>query len=372
MAKSKNQHYVPQYYFRWFSDDSKKTNLLRKEDGRIVIGAGIGNQSSASYFYGDASAEDEIGKIEQTQRTALQAIRRTVALVGPDISAEVLTQARAGMLFQRARTLMEREKHAKPMENMLNELARMHLEMKGVDSKDPENAFHVQVNPQHVHLNRLRLAKLEVLLTSDLAVALLRNDTANPFIFGDAPAVPYNQHLLIVRDLGVLGAQTPGLQFFFPISPTLLLFWYDPKVYTVAADDKNVVHVTQEEDVSALNKLQLHNAHSCVYFGKPDKSEYVRALWEQEIEGHGRVLGEFEKGQGYDSQSGAKIGTIFHMFEPQVQYPLRLSFVRGNAITDPGEYMQVQLRRPELAEVFNSASERAQAKRSGDRKSAPT
>ena len=71
MAAKKNQHYVPQYYFRYFNDKQKFISLLLVNDKRIINKCSISDQSSLPYFYGDSEVENKICIIENSNRIAL-------------------------------------------------------------------------------------------------------------------------------------------------------------------------------------------------------------------------------------------------------------------------------------------------------------
>lgn len=66
MADKENQHFVPQYYFRFFSKDQKSVSLLRIINGTVVETAPIKGQASKSYFYGGAAVERQITEIESS------------------------------------------------------------------------------------------------------------------------------------------------------------------------------------------------------------------------------------------------------------------------------------------------------------------
>jgi len=49
---AKNQHYVPQFYLRSFSNDSRSIGLWFASQDRIIMNASISNMASKSYLYG--------------------------------------------------------------------------------------------------------------------------------------------------------------------------------------------------------------------------------------------------------------------------------------------------------------------------------
>lgn len=58
--RNKNQHYVPQYYFRSFSNDGNSIVMMRRKNGHVAPTSGIVGQSSDDWFYGDAAVEDKM------------------------------------------------------------------------------------------------------------------------------------------------------------------------------------------------------------------------------------------------------------------------------------------------------------------------
>lgn len=53
MAEKTNQHFVPQFYFRFFSNDGKSICMLNRKNGNAVNTAQIEGQASKKYFYGE-------------------------------------------------------------------------------------------------------------------------------------------------------------------------------------------------------------------------------------------------------------------------------------------------------------------------------
>ncbi len=75
MAEGVNQHFVPQFYFRYFSDNSRSINVLLKKSGRVITNASIKGQASKRYFYGDSKAEAQLKIVDGLYAPAVNAIR---------------------------------------------------------------------------------------------------------------------------------------------------------------------------------------------------------------------------------------------------------------------------------------------------------
>ncbi|HAS6934152.1 hypothetical protein CFG65_23875 [Vibrio parahaemolyticus] len=57
MSEKQNQHYVPQYYLRNFSNDGISIRMLLKKQGKVIKNVTIDNQASDNNFYGDHEIE---------------------------------------------------------------------------------------------------------------------------------------------------------------------------------------------------------------------------------------------------------------------------------------------------------------------------
>jgi hypothetical protein len=98
----------------------------------------------------------------------------------------------------------------------------------------------------------------------DLKVRILRNETRNPFVTSDDPAVQVNR--FYSQRLGpryrAAGLANAGLMFFLPLSPRHVLVRYDGDVYTCPVGE----HISSDQDVFAVNTLQFVKAHQNVFF----------------------------------------------------------------------------------------------------------
>src|SRR5712691_5936963 len=74
----RDQHYVPQFYLRFFSSEptQRTVSLYSLRGGRIVHGASIRDQCARPWFYGkDEVIEDNLAEIESETAGALHSIR---------------------------------------------------------------------------------------------------------------------------------------------------------------------------------------------------------------------------------------------------------------------------------------------------------
>ena len=72
--EKKNQHYLPKFYFRFFSNNEKDICIFNMDNKQHFVGP-FKNQSSEDYFYFHGSElENAFEKLEHSQREALNNI----------------------------------------------------------------------------------------------------------------------------------------------------------------------------------------------------------------------------------------------------------------------------------------------------------
>lgn len=78
MADKKNQHYVPQFYQRNFSDDGKTVGTYLLKQKKYIPKSSIKNQASEDYFYSkdNKKIEDALGDIEAMADAVIKDIAR--------------------------------------------------------------------------------------------------------------------------------------------------------------------------------------------------------------------------------------------------------------------------------------------------------
>lgn len=338
MAARKNHHFVPQFYFRRFSTDGRSVCALQLSNGKLIEIASIKSQASKTWFYGNDVVEKELGTIEGICSSVLRRIDEVKSLL--ELDENEVTLLLIWLMLQRSRTDAAR----KSTEASNARLLQLHLEVavNNDESLDEETKDRligsldsIYPDPVAPQLMQMTVAMQSSAVLRDLAPVLLTNKTNRPFIFGDAPVVLYNGYYRDVTLRGVLGFDTPGLLVIYPMSPSLCLMLIDPNCYKAKRLRDNQIAVKELADVAALNKLQLHSATSCVYFNEKSFGAYVYELWRQERPHMTEQLMKVIEVPGFSSETGEPMGDIFHSFQPQLPYRLKLSFlehaVRGDA-----------------------------------------
>jgi hypothetical protein len=354
MANLVNQHFVPMYYFRLFTGGRRSIHVLLKSNDTIIKNASIKGQCAHNRFYGPKNIEEIFSRLEANHSNALKYwIDLAWSSHPTSFEPKYLSNLWEAIIFQRARTDMEIKKVAPAWEAFHLEIFKEYLRNKESPEffaefvKEVKNGnIRITESPQSTVFRLIQTAIQSVLLVSDLYWCILRNHSDYPFIFSDAPVIFYNSYYRNVKDRGVLGLQTPGLQIFYPLNSETLVMMSDSQVYKGRALDNIIIDITERSDVSQLNALQLHHSANSVYFSDADDEEYVSSLW---LAHKNRLVPpktNFEIPQGWLVDGKPPNGILYHIFEPQLNIELDLSFVECTPI-DPRDY-KVRHRSPEL------------------------
>lgn len=337
MAERRNHHYVPQFFFRRFSQDGKRICCVLRKGGKYIPDASIKGQACKAWFYGNAEIEDALSKIEGGCSHALRALSAcsNPALLPPDDVELLLIH----IMLQRSRTQSARDMGRAHQ----NKLLQLHLEMQlARDSciSEAERAELQELLPD-IEMDPVKAQGFEMIIAlentnaiRDLMPIILRNKTVRPFIFGDAPVVFYNPYCRDVVLRGVLGFRAQGLLVIMPLDSWNCLILVDAEVYKIRGGRNNQISVRSLSDVASLNKLQICAATNGIYFEEPKYSNYVISLLEQERNNLTKHEGRVVTAPGFDATANAYIGDIVHSFQPQLSYRPLFTFLQHPVLSD--------------------------------------
>lgn len=341
MSKKSNQHYVPQFYFRLFSNDGKSICVFNRKNGTYCPAASIKGQASKHKFYGSKEVEDVFSTLEGVLSGPLRLLKNCADL--RELSENNHLLMLQAIAFQRARTLAARNS-SQPMNDKLTKLL-LEIEInKSEELSDDQKRDYIsyleliEADPLRFHLEQIKISIDQASLLGDLIPILLENKTNRPFIFSDSPAVFHNSYYRRVKLRGVLGFTTPGLQVLLPLSESRALLLLDPQCYSVKKiRTGNVIHVRELRDIAAINRLQIHSATTAIYFSNYNHAEYVKGIWEQESIKLSENLVSVIEAPSFE-HNGDPRGDIVHSFAPLLPVNLNLSFLKHEVLGDHDYY----------------------------------
>jgi hypothetical protein len=136
----------------------------------------------------------------------------------------------------------------------------------------------VKITQEDAIVRAMNMALVGAPAAYDLAYKLLVNETEVPFITSDHPIARHNQLFEGVTDLSTVAIGLAGLQVFIPLSPRLVLLFYDDYAYSVGAAASRLVRVHRPDHVRQINLLQWYDAEENIFLPSTASDADVRAL----------------------------------------------------------------------------------------------
>jgi len=282
--------------------------------------ANLKNQSYENYFYDkDGMLEDALSTLENISAESIRKIDTTYTLPKP--STEDFKAIWVFTFLQATRT----KSIAKETNEMTNKLFKI------VFKNDPR--FKGNINNLEFGIKNTAAFNIDTTIKTmyyakDLACKLIVNKSSIPFITSDNPVVRYNQFLERRKFPGGLtGFASKGLQIFFPITPNLMLLFYDDKVYKCGLKKRSRLETSQTEDIFNLNLLQCLNCDELIYFNnKICKYEIEKLIAKKEryfIQDR-NIVNEYPQ----KPAANGSIASLIHTYKQDLKIKLKLSFLK--------------------------------------------
>lgn len=274
MAEKKKQHFVPKLLLRYFSSDSneKLISIFNVDSRKYISSGALKSQCQESYVYGeDKEVENVLGEIENGAAPIIKSIIENKAL--PKHGSEEFL-----ILFFFGLLLAARTKYAADHSNdVLNKTFR---EIGKHDKRFEQfKEGGLQVKNRYAAAISVQVAMEAISLSLDLSLKLLVNNSKTKFITSDNPSIRYNQFLEKINyPGGHLGFLTKGLQTFLPLSPDIMLVYYDKWAYKFGNKNDKIIEIKDEKDIEQLNYLQIVNCSEIVYTNNTISEYYLSTL----------------------------------------------------------------------------------------------
>ena len=268
-AETKNQHYVPQFYLRYFSVDTKNVEVYILKSEKNIPSAPIKGQASRDYFYSDnMEMEKALSTLEACAKKVLDKI---IAAPTEPLSKEDKDTLFDFTMIQLGRTEVQASIVRQWYERMAQSLPEVFSKMSTDTGGDQGEGLKEKVlrligePPPFPAVYAVAAHEQISDIMRDLSVKILVNKTGKAFITSNNPAAKYDQFMERMRqETYGLGAQ--GLQIFFPLSPQIGVMYYDPKCYKLGYKKREYVELVQDKDINELNKLTSCNSGGLLYY----------------------------------------------------------------------------------------------------------
>lgn len=296
-TEKKNQHYLPKFYLRNFSNKKnlKQIGLYNLNNKVYCKTAKLKTQGSKNFFYGhDGVIEDALADIEgKLSKVIKQVLNNNLPQKETTdyfhlLNFVILTYLRNPIAIESVK-ISNRRMREEFLRKMPKEMPKEKI----------DEAF-----PSIEHSSAISIAlsqlKNVMSMATDLEYKLLINKTNTPFIASDSPVVRYNQHLEEQKHYrGKAGFGSLGLQIFIPLNPDVTIMFYDSKIYRVGDKKKKYLEIKDVESINQLNLLQVLNCTDTLFFNENVSEYYVRKLVE--------LSNKFQKGNQLNVKSFGNI-----------------------------------------------------------------
>ncbi|MDR5586107.1 DUF4238 domain-containing protein [Clostridium aquiflavi] len=272
MSTVKNQHYVPKFYLRNFSNNNKNIGMFRYKDKSYIPNASIKSVAYSKFLYGeDGELEHLLSKFESQWAEIMRKIIKLnfESLIELDIlklyDFILISKSRTKKVADETNFVLNYLKELIPEEGIHNSSCNM-------DRVDFEESMKI---PNLIPIT----ASLENnKYMFDLDAIILENKTNYDFITSDSPVIFYNQ-LYIWRNYKInYGLVASGLQIFIPLSPKKVLCFYDSEVYKCLNESNGVINLISKKQITEINKLTVYNSYDQLFFSCNSKENYISEL----------------------------------------------------------------------------------------------
>jgi hypothetical protein len=259
MVEYKNQHFVPEFFLKFFSTDDEHVWTFNL-DGEHEFEESVSNVCSRNYFYSrehNKEVEQTNSRIEGRQSKALTDLhdgRRYDAL-----KEDHQFWVRQFVTFQLERTRSMKDRHGDNIREFVDQLEDWGL----VDPDEEEVGEAVRSSAQDALIGLMDESwEMEVYLR-DLEVVVLVNESDSEFVTSDDPIFLHNSYS---NAMGSIGLRRVGLEIYLPISRQLTLLFYDPNIYSIPDIDEPIE--VGVEAVRSVNGLQQAGANNNLFYAR--------------------------------------------------------------------------------------------------------
>jgi hypothetical protein len=265
MPANKKHHYVPKFYLKNFSPNNLSINIYNITRDKTITHANLKNQCYKDYFYGkNDKVEKVLGGIEGVAAEIFKEIIKDKSPPRPFTIEHM--RLILFVLIQHSRTTYAVD----VMNEMTDKFAKKLLSTN--DSFNQEDIDKIKITVTEPGIFSIATATSGLHIILDLHCKILIAKEGTEFITSDNPAILYNQLFEKMPYMSAIGLACKGLQIFLPISPTLLIYYYDAACYKAGDRRSSAVHITEQRDMDNLNLLQFVNASENIYFLDAQKS----------------------------------------------------------------------------------------------------
>lgn len=263
MPKKKNQHYVPQMYFRNFSDNGKSIGGYILKTRTFVRDMPISGICKRDYLYGDdLQIEEWFSKLEGQWA---QVLRKIINQENLEITQKEYVSLLEFFFLSEVRTGYTADRENDTLAKICQTIMMLKRDHDQLDIDD-KRIKKIKYHWDKPNLYAIKAMKKILPLFSDLEPLLIINNTSRQFITSDNPVIKYN-YLFAKRNYHLpFGYGHVGILLFLPITEKICLMLYDPKAYDIINQNDSVLQIRASDQIIEINKQIAKNAKSALFF----------------------------------------------------------------------------------------------------------
>ena len=289
MAEKKNHHIVPQSYQRLFSNDGKNIGIYVIKKNLIINLSPIKNTMSKDYFYSkDQTIEDSLSDIERLCMLAFHKLENNHDYSLHEVERLNILEY---VMIQLGRTAYMSKKLSDDVNEMSLEIFKR---CSGVKQLDPHLEFRFN-EPPLFSLNVFAGMKINM---ADLSFKLVCIDTKcnSYFITSDCPAFIINPYFDYLGYAGVKILGYKGVCLMMPLTPKLMILFYDSNIYKVG-NRKGKVVISEPKDIETINMLIANEANEMLAYNPSHEISFTLREYAQRVKSNARPFKLFKNGQ---------------------------------------------------------------------------
>lgn len=318
MSIPKRHHFVPQFYLRRFSEDGASICCLHKKSGKFIKNASIKGQCAIDNYYSwSDDVEPMLGIVEGEIATLMREISLSNTL--PTEHSSKWHDLLLFISLQHGRTKVSGDDsnamadyYAKLMMRGRPEFNDINIEDFVIGAKFPA-ALPMEICIQQYHA------------LAELGRALFVNNTKFPFVSSDNPVVFYNSQRSHIRDQGVIGLGSSGLQVFYPIDSNRLIYLYDRNIYSKPSNIET--KKVSAEDCNKINIAHYMSSDEVVFCADACLENYIDRLHKSARDYLPFKRSIHRESEPLENEDGT-LSSIMHSYQTQAPVEIDFSFAK--------------------------------------------
>jgi len=283
MSKIINQHYVPQFYLRNFSNNGENIWVYDKFNNN-KFHPNVKNVACERFFYDVSDIDSAAGvdqfmekyfyPLEESTKTVIDEICESIKRKNfSRLNSEQRISLAQYIALQYMRTKESRNRIIELYEKFIEESFRNYIKLKNSDLADAKFEIGIK-KTMEATLHSTALLDYDHLQTISHIIynhiwVLFENSTPIPLYTSDHPIVKHNHPKQPIRIR--YGFGSGGIEIAFPISPSCMISIFERKSYEkLRSFDGTLFIIKDPENIIYYNSLQVKDSYKYIFSIQPD------------------------------------------------------------------------------------------------------